>query len=231
VGRIVEIRAREKFVSLQTELASDLPEFVCWDEKRLSQILLNLLSNAVKFTEKGRVTLTVVRDSNENRIRFSVADTGIGIPKELLADVFEPFQQVGTLSRKIGGTGLGLSISRQLVALMGGELQVESRVGEGSEFTFDLALVEGNGQTSIAETSTDKPVTEDEIQYPATREIQILLQAAKGGDILEIRSNLDRIESADRSILPFTREIRKMAIEFRIRDIRNYLAQILENKE
>jgi signal transduction histidine kinase len=112
------------------------------DRDKLQQILLNLLSNAVKFTEPGgRITLRagVRADAPDPVVRFEVVDTGIGIPPEQLARVFEPFVQVDAkLTRTREGTGLGLAISRDLARGMGGELTVTSVVGTGSTFTLTL---------------------------------------------------------------------------------------------
>ena len=116
-----------------------MPGWVRADEKRLRQVLLNLLSNAVKFTDSGQVSLRVSL-SSPARLRFEVRDTGIGIGADQLEAIFQPFEQAGEAQRRLGGTGLGLAISRQYVRLMGGDIQVESRVGQGSTFWFDLEL-------------------------------------------------------------------------------------------
>lgn len=115
------------------------------DAHRLSQILKNLLSNAIKFTDSGRVSLTVAEDKDKNEenseLRFIVKDSGIGIPANKLSNVFESFQQATKqTSKKYGGTGLGLSISKKLAQLMGGDIEVSSVVGEGSEFTLSIQL-------------------------------------------------------------------------------------------
>lgn len=106
----------------------------------MRQALINLLGNAVKFTETGGVAFKV--GYQEGRIRFQVEDTGIGMAPEQLEEIFLPFQQVGDCNRKAEGTGLGLAITRQLVQLMGGEIQVKSTLGKGSIFFFDLDLPE-----------------------------------------------------------------------------------------
>jgi CheY-like chemotaxis protein len=136
-------------------VAKDLPASIVTDAHRLEQILKNLLTNAFKFTpERGRVSLNISR--KENNILFSVKDTGIGIPKEKLDSVFEAFQQAdGSTSRKYGGTGLGLSISRELAKLLGGEINLESVEGEGSNFTLSLPIVEGVARISKVETRED----------------------------------------------------------------------------
>src|SRR5690606_9868168 len=108
------------------------------DRQRLEQILKNLLSNAFKFTESGLVKLGISA-LPDDEIAFAVSDTGIGIAPDQQEGVFEAFQQAdGTISRKYGGTGLGLSISRELARLLGGRIELESRVGEGSVFTLFL---------------------------------------------------------------------------------------------
>jgi signal transduction histidine kinase len=142
--------AQEKGLKLVIQLADNLPSILYTDEQRLIQILTNLLGNAIKFTTKGQVTLAIHRPAQAihlskedltpfNSIAIDIIDTGIGIPQEKQQLIFEAFQQVnGTTSRQYGGTGLGLSISRQLVYLLGGEIQLQSEEGRGSIFTVYL---------------------------------------------------------------------------------------------
>ncbi len=126
--------AEQKGLRLETRSAPGLPECIETDPHRLEQVLKNLLSNAIKFTEQGHVTLEIQR-APDDRIAFLVHDTGIGIAESERHVIFEPFCQAdGTTNRKYGGTGLGLSISRELVHLLGGEIQLASTVGEGSTF-------------------------------------------------------------------------------------------------
>ena len=143
VGTMVRHSAAEKSVAVDI-VCADLPERVLGDETRLRQALLNFASNAVKFTQHGRITLRgeVMRhetseDSEDSTclLKFSVTDTGIGIPADALPRLFQPFEQADvSTTRQHGGTGLGLSISRYLAELMGGEVGVESEVGQGSTF-------------------------------------------------------------------------------------------------
>ncbi len=132
--------AHEKRVRLTWSVSEGVPVKVKGDGNRLRQILLNLLGNAVKFTERGSVNVSVGVESltaEEAVLRFRVADTGIGIPPEKLAAVFESFEQADrSTTRRYGGTGLGLAISKHLVELMQGELTVESRLNRGSVFAF-----------------------------------------------------------------------------------------------
>jgi CheY-like chemotaxis protein/HPt (histidine-containing phosphotransfer) domain-containing protein len=133
-------RAREKGLALVCEIAPNVPADLVGDPTRLRQVLLNLLGNAIKFTESGEVSLRVTPDADSSvptALRFTIADTGIGIPGEKLGQVFEPFTQAdSSTTRRFGGSGLGLTISKRLVELMGGRIWVESEVGEGSVFSF-----------------------------------------------------------------------------------------------
>jgi PAS domain S-box-containing protein len=129
-------KAQQKGLNLKLAGLDGLPGEIELDEKRLRQIVMNLLSNAVKFTEQGEVALTV--EYAEQCLRVTVSDTGIGIDDANLQDLFTPYSQAGEASYRRQGTGLGLAISKSLVARMGGELRVESRLGEGSRFIFHI---------------------------------------------------------------------------------------------
>lgn len=135
----------EKGLNVFWEDASFLPNIVEVDEKRLRQVLINLLNNAIKFTHSGEVKLKVSAiDSSEKAstitLCFEVIDTGVGMSPEQLEKIFQPFEQVGDTKSRSAGTGLGLHISKQLVELMGGSLEVESTLGSGSKFWFELTL-------------------------------------------------------------------------------------------
>jgi signal transduction histidine kinase/CheY-like chemotaxis protein len=138
--KALALRAGQKGLELNCCIDPGVPEAVLGDPSRLRQILLNLLGNSLKFTESGEVNLTVQRESGDDAftcLHFSVQDTGIGIPAEKQARIFEAFTQVdGTTARRFGGTGLGLTISRQLVDMMDGRIWVESVLGRGSIFHF-----------------------------------------------------------------------------------------------
>jgi CheY-like chemotaxis protein/CHASE3 domain sensor protein len=137
--RTLEPLAREKRLTFGARVEATAPAAIDTDGQRLQQILKNLLSNALKFTESGEVSL-LIRGVGE-RVEFAVRDTGIGIAPEQHEAIFEAFRQAdGTTNRRYGGTGLGLSISRNLARLLGGDLTIESHLGEGSTFTLSLPL-------------------------------------------------------------------------------------------
>jgi len=134
------VRAHQKGIELINRLEPDVPDFIIGDPVRLTQIIVNLVGNAIKFTEKGEIVVHAMReaeDGEQAKLRFSVSDTGIGIPEDRQKAIFEAFTQAdGSSTRKYGGTGLGLSISSQLVAMMGGQIWVTSKPDEGSTFGF-----------------------------------------------------------------------------------------------
>lgn len=149
-----------KDIEFDLYLDADLPEHVIGDQGRLNQILVNLVGNALKFTEDGDVTVAVKKiaeTEDDYTVKFSVKDTGIGIPENKIKTIFERFTQAEeSTTRRFGGTGLGLSIVKQLIELQNGEIQVKSKVGRGSEFLFVLTyrkadLIERNTETKEKE--------------------------------------------------------------------------------
>jgi CheY-like chemotaxis protein len=155
---MVRLKIGEKDVELLCE-AGDHPPAVIGDPTRLRQVLMNLLSNAVKFTEQGEILTsirTLGREGDRINIEFSVRDTGIGIPEEKQDSIFAVFTQAdGSTTRRYGGTGLGLAISRRLVHLMGGDLTVESILGEGSTFTFNAWFKKALAADQAAHAATE----------------------------------------------------------------------------
>jgi PAS domain S-box-containing protein len=142
--RVVEPEAQAKSLELSVSIEDNVPGTVLGDPDRIQQVLLNLLRNAVRYTERGSVSLAIglIRDGKgPERIRFSVKDTGVGIPQEFQETIFQAFTQLHSgSSYKPGGIGIGLSISKQLVEKMGSHLLVESQEGKGSLFFFDVVL-------------------------------------------------------------------------------------------
>lgn len=146
--------SREKHIDYYTYIDTNIPKLILCDSQRIKQIVNNLISNAIKFTpQEGTVRVYIeLQEIKEGKavIHFSVKDSGIGIPKEKVATVFQAFSQADdSISRKFGGTGLGLSISNKYAQMMGSELKVKSKEGEGSEFYFQLALPVVDRQNSI----------------------------------------------------------------------------------
>ena len=142
--KTMAVRAHAKGLELACRIASNVPDALIGDDNRLRQVLVNLVGNAIKFTDHGEVVVNVTRDEADIEgvvLRFSIADTGIGIPSDKLQAVFEPFEQVdGSTTRRFGGTGLGLAISSKLVEIMGGRIGVDSTPGIGTTFWFTSSL-------------------------------------------------------------------------------------------
>jgi CheY-like chemotaxis protein len=143
VVNVSAFRIEEKKQHFMVYIDSDLPETLIGDDQRLSQIITNLLSNAVKFTpEEGRISLStelIAEDGDECTIRFGVTDTGIGITPEQQSRLFQSFEQAdSSTARKFGGTGLGLAISKRIVEMMGGRIWLESEIGKGATFLFEI---------------------------------------------------------------------------------------------
>jgi signal transduction histidine kinase/DNA-binding NarL/FixJ family response regulator len=174
VTEICRIKAEQKGVDFVYQHDQQLPVGIEADEKRLRQVLINLLSNAIKFTDAGKVIFKVEIVLPENnqiisktnttfnskiyKVRFQVEDTGVGMNSEELEKIFLPFEQVGSIKKQSEGTGLGLAISNKIVAIMGSSLKVQSQVGKGSSFWFDLKLAEAKEWASISKIFQQKNI-------------------------------------------------------------------------
>jgi signal transduction histidine kinase/DNA-binding response OmpR family regulator len=207
------IKADQKGLELMFDVDPEVPAGIVGDPVRLQQVLTNLVGNAIKFTERGHVTLEVRQDTEcqgATRLHFKVSDTGIGIPAEKHATVFEAFSQAdGSTTRRFGGTGLGLTISSNLVLLMGGRIWVESEPGKGSAFHFtagfdlaELPTAEGPCEPKLAGLPVlivdDNPVNRRILHTQLTR-WRIRPTAVAGG-----REALDTLSAAAKAGRPFT---------------------------
>ena len=169
IGVTLGIKASQKKLELLCYTNLDVPQYIMGDPTRLRQILINLAGNSLKFTEKGEIAINVKILKKENdkvSLHFTVKDTGIGIPKEKQAKIFESFSQVdSSTTRKYGGTGLGLSICKQLAELMGGKIWVESEISKGSTFHLTLSSV-----------VVEKPEgREEKIESPEIKNLRVLI--------------------------------------------------------
>ncbi|MCK0536310.1 response regulator [Alcanivorax quisquiliarum] len=190
--------AENRGLTFHADVATDVPEQFFADRQRLEQIIKNMLSNALKFTEHGSVTFKIDQPAADERLpsrhlipgetlRFSVTDTGIGIPTEKQQLIFEAFQQAdGTTSRKYGGTGLGLTISRELARLLGGEIAIHSD-GEGQGATFMLYLPIGSEATAQ---SLDEPVEQEQLPAPGSRIHEVVQPLPEDGYLVREKSVL-----------------------------------------
>jgi two-component system, sensor histidine kinase and response regulator len=148
-ARLAETEAGKKDVTVLQTVDHNCPQEILGDLTRTRQVLMNLVDNAVKFTEAGTVTISAAADVKPNFVRFSVQDTGIGIPVDQKNRLFEPFVQGdGSTTRKYGGTGLGLSICKKLVHLMGGDIGFEGELGTGCVFWFTVPIMPGSARTA-----------------------------------------------------------------------------------
>jgi signal transduction histidine kinase/CheY-like chemotaxis protein len=162
IAEMMRVRAGQKGIPFTYQPDSDLPAGITVDEKRLRQVLINLLGNAIKFTDEGGVTFRVKIHKLETatfQVRFEVEDTGVGISPDGLTKIFQPFEQVGDLKKQAEGTGLGLAISQQIVTMMDSTLNVDSQLGQGSTFWFEVELAEAEDwATSLRTTQQGKIV-------------------------------------------------------------------------
>lgn len=219
VRDLLRSAAASRGIELRTEVGPDLPARVNGDAGRLRQILINLVNNGIKFTSEGSVTLGLRRvdfaSGGAAELEFFVRDTGIGIPEDKLQTIFEPFAQAdNSISRRYGGTGLGLTIVKQLVALMGGTLEVDSADRRGTQFTFRLpcvALDESAGTGGAGETAADGPldrsfaakhpqsvlVAEDD---PVNLKLVLLLLERLGYGARAVRNGLEAVEECAREM-------------------------------
>jgi PAS domain S-box-containing protein len=225
VLRLMQLRAREKSLTLKSEILYPLPDKIATDALRVRQVLVNLVGNAIKFTELGGVTVTIGYDQAAGCLRFAVTDTGIGMEPQQVERLFAPFAQADTsMSRRFGGTGLGLSISMRLARMLGGNIRVDSRPGVGSTFTLEIAaelysdtvLLTGDATTassrSLMSRSVAKPTSnlsgrillaED---VPANQKLISFLLQKNGAEVAVVENGrlaIDQALAAQRAGTPF----------------------------
>ncbi|NTU91402.1 MAG: response regulator [Chlorobiaceae bacterium] len=210
---IISERASNKGIEFSIRKSKGLPEYVVGDPARIRQILVNLVGNAIKFTKKGSITVSmeVVEPSagqngskdHKAVVRFDVADTGIGIPEDKIPIIFDNFtQSSSSTTREYGGTGLGLAISKRLVTLMGGEISVTSKVGEGSCFTFTVPLVvteapDPGSRNEPADINGANILVVDD--NPANREILRETLSVAGAMVTESENGLTALQTFEKA--------------------------------
>jgi hypothetical protein len=246
IADIAVVKIEQKGLAFRREWTADLPTIV-GDEKRLRQVLLNLIGNAVKFTHDGYIRLRVQWQENNGQsgvLRFEIEDSGVGIAADDLPHVFERFTQVGDRQARAGGTGLGLAICGQLLPLMGSNLQVRSRVGEGSVFWFDLPLAFGVASSDTAITpappmalpqslaAADALNMSDPaaIAAPPAEDLSALLALAKIGDLTQIGHYAAALIERDVQYRAFADPLIKMAADLRSKAALQYLKQVIERE-
>ncbi|GAK55751.1 PAS fold family [Candidatus Vecturithrix granuli] len=246
---MVRFRAEQKKLTFQDEIADELPFEIFGDEKRLRQVLLNLLSNAIKFTYQGKIRLrvTIVQVEEYRKtvtLRFEVIDEGIGIPPEKMQEIFLPFYQIKDTRIQTDGTGLGLSISQKLVHLMGSELQVQSRVNQGSTFWFDATFSYADMQKtdvraykSERRTKANSKDAHPQIlpslsfECPPREILDVLYQLAMMGDISRLDTQVNDLKVSHPIFRPFAQYISRFIKEFMIDELQEFLRNIREGEQ
>ena len=221
IAAMVQLKAAEQGLEFACEVGPGVPAALVVDDQRLRQVLLNLLSNAIKFTDRGAVRLRVTAASPA-RLRFAVQDSGVGIEPGQLETIFQPFEQVGEAQRRFGGTGLGLAISRQLVRLMGSEIQVESQPGVGSVFWFELEAVADAAPLAelVAPASLPPPAA---LVPPPPAELAELMKLVRIGNMRAILAHTEHLERLDVRYRPFVEQLGSLARSYQTRALRQLI--------
>jgi len=228
LAAMMQLRAADKGIEFRCELGDGLPASVWADEQRLRQVLLNLLSNAIKFTDRGAVALRV-QAGQPRHLRFAVQDSGVGIAPGELETIFQPFEQVGEAQRRFGGTGLGLAISRQLVRLMGSEIQVESQPGFGSLFWFELELAASSAAASSpAPEPLASPAPAAPLTAPPQAELEELMRLVRIGNMRAILDRAAYLERLDARYIPFAAQLDQLAQGYRSKALRQLVEHYLQ---
>ncbi|OYQ62194.1 hypothetical protein B9G53_23445 [Pseudanabaena sp. SR411] len=235
---IFRVQASSQDIEIIYQTIGQIPKLVYGDAKRLRQILFNLVGNAIKFTNKGIVTL-LVQSSTNNKIRFDVIDSGVGIAPEDLLKIFQSFEQVGNHAKRQSGTGLGLPISKRLVEMMGGELNVTSTLGKGSNFWLEIDLpayakseqpIAGQSHQDSANSAIASHCSSEnaKILLPDRKVILELMELAEMGDIRSLHERVKHLEKSDAKLQVFTGELMVLIKSLQIHKILNYLKALME---
>ncbi|BAY87229.1 integral membrane sensor hybrid histidine kinase [Calothrix parasitica NIES-267] len=241
VTEICSLSATKKGINFIYEPDKNLPLGILADEKRLRQVLLNLLNNAIKFTDQGNVTFRVKhlnpeKCSNNNIvfISFQVEDTGIGISDSERAKIFRSFEQGSDKKYQIQGTGLGLAISQKIVELMDSNIQLESKMGLGSTFSFEASFnvskkfnweynkIENNKLTSIINEN------DEELILPAIEDLQQLLELTQHGSLSKILKTAEEIAQQNSKYMPFSQKIVQLVKLCELEEVEELLKTSLE---
>ena len=218
VESMMRMSAEQQHLTLRTRFGDQLPAVVLADEKRLRKVLLNLIGNAIKFTPRGAVDFQVqcigAAHDGSHKVRFEICDSGIGIDSADLPKIFDAFEQVSPPDFERSGIGLGLTISQELVQEMGGRIEVNSHVGQGSRFWFDLSMAVGlNNSLEVADadvvSSCSKPspqvvrANETEITCPPANTIDALWELANIGDLFTLKAQCVELSIERPDLMPF----------------------------
>lgn len=229
-----KVQANKQGVEIIYKSIGQIPKLVYGDAKRLRQVLFNLMGNAIKFTKNGMVSL-VAQSSSSNKIRFDIIDNGVGIASENLSKIFESFEQVGTPIDMQSGTGLGLSISKKLVAIMGGELNVASTLGKGSNFWLEIDLpayvsatpinleLEDAYHDAVPSAIASHPSSFTKVAIPDRQIMLELIKLAEIGDLESLQTRINQLEQSDANLQDFVKEIMKLIKGLQLRKILYYL--------
>ncbi|BBC27174.1 ATP-binding protein [Pseudanabaena sp. ABRG5-3] len=229
-----KVQANKQGVEIIYKSIGQIPKLVYGDAKRLRQVLFNLMGNAIKFTKNGMVSL-VAQSYSSNKIRFDIIDNGVGIASENLSKIFESFEQVGTPVDTQSGTGLGLSISKKLVAIMGGELNVSSTLGKGSNFWLEIDLptyvsatpinleLEDAYHDAVPSAIASHPSSSAKVAIPDHQIMLELIKLAEIGDLESLQTRINHLEQSDANLQAFVKEIMKLIKGLQLRKILCYL--------
>jgi nitrogen-specific signal transduction histidine kinase len=247
------VLARQKALAFDCEMAPDLPTVIIVDDLRLRQVLLNLVGNAIKFTPSGHVALRVGTVSIEDRqapetsgpaltvrLCFEVEDSGVGLSESELQRLFRPFEAIAEVFSPEGGTGLGLAVTRQLVSLMGGEIEVRSTPSEGSRFTFQLDLPVVQDGVAAAPSSRRSLEAADSPQWTFESvsgecaalppdEVELLHWLARRGDMRAIRERAEYLRGLNAECRPFAERLDALAREYQTRAITALIERVRTN--